>query len=259
MARVAMIGIRGSKACREIREGTGIPLYKGINKGRLKPDVLINYGLSGQKLERFLKKVASARSIPTINKYVGVSKYKAVKDAEKIGILVPESRLSLPRNAKLSHWIEKRVNSSKGYGIREARGRGNLPGKYYQKMISDRRFELRVHTFLWIPDSEWRINKRFGPRDQIAWNFNQGGHFSSVMYPNKHKVFAEAKEIATKVLKQRNMAFGAVDLIVDNDMKVYFIEVNSSPGFTDLNKGVYVNAFSKLKGLSKSSLVSLAR
>jgi hypothetical protein len=258
MAVVAFIGKRGSKACREIREDTGIRLYLGKKRWKTPPDVLINYGLTGRKLDALLRKIPSARGIPTINGRVGISKYSAVQAAKKIGVPVPDSRETLPKSARLGDWIEKRHNSSRGFGIRKARGRGRMAGKYYQQMIKDRRFELRVHSFLWVPSSEWKLSKRHGPADQITWNFHQGGHFSTVRRPNDYPVFLEAKEIATKVLKQRGMGFGAVDLIVDNNMKVWFIEVNSSPGFTELNRPVYANAFNKLKKLSGAKARSFA-
>jgi len=255
MAVVQIVGKKGSRSRKAISDDTGIKLFLG--KG--KPVAIINYGLAGQKLDQFFRKYPSARNIPMINKYVGRPKHLAISDAEKAGILVPETRLSLPRTARLDDWIEKKMHSSQGKGIKQATRRGKLLGKYYQQMIKDRRYEIRVHAFLWLPIEEWSLNKRVGPHDQIAWNFHQGGHFQSVRYPNKYKVFLESKEIAKKVLENRNMAFGAVDLIVDNDMKIYYIEVNSSPGFEELNQGVYFNAFRSLSELSAKEVRKYAR
>ena len=254
MADVRIVGKKGSKAKLAIVNNTDLRLYKGG-----KVDAIVNYGLAGQKLRSFLGRHPASKNTPIINKYIGVSKYTAVKDADRIGIQIPESRLTLPRTARLSDWIEKRVHSSQGNGICAARGRGQVHGKYYQQMINDRRFELRVHTFLWIPDNEWSLHKRHGPDDQIAWNFHQGGYFSTVRYPNKYQVFIESKEIAKKILEQRNMAFGAVDLIVDNNMRVYFIEVNASPGFTELSQGIYVDAFNRLSDMTVSQLSKFGR
>lgn len=247
MVEVRIVGKKGSKACKAISTGADIPMFKRAGRG----DVIVNYGLTGQKLDFFLRKSAAARTIPMLNKYVGCAKDTAVIAAEKAGILVPETRPTLPAGAKLSDWIEKRVNSSQGKGICAARGRGRIPGKYYQRMIKHRKFELRVHAFRWVPQDQWRLNKRLGPADQIAWNFHQGGHFVGVRRPNDFKVFKEAKDIALKILEMRNMAFGAVDLIVDEDNKVYFIEVNSSPGFEELNRQCYIDAFLALKKLTK--------
>jgi hypothetical protein len=252
MALLAIIGKKGSKSKLAISKEAGIPLYNGQ-----KIDAIVNYGLAGDKLRRLFAKFPRAKTTPILNKQIGLSKYAAIKEAERSNILVPESKLTLPTGIKLSEWIEKKVHSSQGIGIQRARGRSKMLGKYYQKMISDRRFELRVHAFSWIPQEEWKINKRLGPADQIAWNFHQGGHFASVRYPNKYKVFTEAKDVARKIIDMRRMAFGAVDLIIDNDMRVYFIEVNSTPGFTEFNQAVYFDAMSKLKDLPVRKLSAL--
>jgi glutathione synthase/RimK-type ligase-like ATP-grasp enzyme len=42
-------------------------------------------------------------------------------------------------------------------------------------------------------------------------------------------------------------------------MRVYFIEVNASPGFEDLNRQIYIDAFSKLKDMSAAQVRRLAR
>lgn len=254
MANIFIVGKKGSKSKLAISRETRIRLYKGS-----KADAIINYGLAGEKLRRFLARHSKAKGVHIINKYIGISKYQAVLEAEKDGILVPESRRSLPKRAQLSKWIEKKVHSSQGKGICEARGHGRISGKYYQQMINNRRFELRVHAFLWVPQDEWRLHKRLGPADQIAWNFHQGGRFQTVKQPNKYKVFIEAKEIAQKILEMRKMSFGAVDLIVDNDSKIYFIEVNASPGFTELSQGIYVDAMGRLSDMTAREVKKYGR
>jgi hypothetical protein len=253
MADVSIIGNRGSKSCRAIIKDTGIRKYVGQ-----KTDVIVNYGVSGEKLDLFFRKYPSAIRVSMLNGRVGRSKYSSIKDVENNKILVPETKMSLPETVKISDWIEKRVHSSQGYGIIAARGRGRIAGKYYQRMIKDRKYELRVHAFSWIEKKDWAVHKRVGPSDQIAWNFHQGGHFQSVHSPNSHKIFTEAKDISEKILKIMGMSFGAVDLIVDNSMKIYFIEINSSPGFSELSKNIYFGAMTKLKSLSVAEVKKLA-
>lgn len=254
MANVCIIGKKGSKSQIAISKNTSIKLYKGE-----KVDAIVNYGLSGSKLRIALHKYPAAKRVPILNKYVGLSKYTVVQEAHKADILVPKSYRSLPRSVKLSDWIEKRVHSSQGNDICIARRHSAIPSKYYQRMISDRRFELRVHAFSWIPQNEWALYKRHGPADQIAWNFHQGGHFQTVRQPNGYQIFTSAKDIATKILKMCKMAFGAVDLIVDNNMKVYFIEVNASPGFTELSQDTYFNAMEKLCQMHSSQIAKFGR
>lgn len=254
MANVFIIGKKGSRSRLAIAKNTSVKLYKGQ-----KADAIVNYGLPGMKLRQSLRKYPSANNVPIINKYVGVSKLIAVQEAHKAGIIVPESKIALSRTNNADEWIEKRIHSSQGNGICAARGRNRITGKYYQKMIFDRRFELRVHAFLWVPQDNWTLSKREGPSDQIAWNYHQGGYFSTVRRPNSYRVFMEAKRISEEILKIRDMSFGAVDLIVDNTMKIYFIEVNASPGFTELNQSVYFDAMTQLASLSVKKVSNLGR
>jgi D-alanine-D-alanine ligase-like ATP-grasp enzyme len=53
------------------------------------------------------------------------------------------------------------------------------------------------------------------------------------------------------------MSFGAVDFIVDENHEIYFIEINSAPGFTELSEHIYVDAFDRLKKLKKKEISSL--
>jgi hypothetical protein len=253
MTNVLIIGKRTSKSCRTISKKADIPIYMGQ-----KADVIVNYGLSGVNFESFLRKYPSANKIPILNKHVGRSKYSSIKAAEQEGILVPDSKLSLPEDARLTDWIEKKIHSSQGIGIVATKRRGRIPGKYYQKMVKDRKYELRVHAFSWIQKGDWVVQKRIGPDDQIAWNFHQGGHFQSIISPNSHKTFTEAKNISEKILKIMGMSFGAVDFIVDNDMKIYFIEINASPGFSELSEGIYLGAMAKLKSVPVAEIKKLA-
>ena len=247
-----IMGRRPSKAVLAIVKKTGIPRYRG-KKSRA--DVLVNYGLAGTHADRFYKQFPSARRIPTINKHIGHSKLSVVNRAGKEGIRVPESKLKLGFRDRAKNFIEKRTNSIGGIGIKQATHKKPIPGKYYQEFIKDRIYELRVHAFKWTDD--WAVQKRVGPADSIAWNFKQGGHFITVGNPGGFKVFREAREISDQILDMLDMAFGAVDFIVDGDHNVYFIEINSAPGFTELSEHIYVGAFNELKDLSSKQFAKL--
>lgn len=251
MATLCIVSKRGSKACKEIREATGITLYKG-NKHK-KVDAIINYGLAGIRLNLFFSKFSSARTLPIINKYIGCSKYKAVKEAESSGIVVPTTRLSLPKRIKKDEWLEKNFHSIGGIGINIVNSVPKRSNKYFQKFISNRAYELRVHAFLWT--DKWKVQKRLGDKNVVAWNFRNGGHFQTVHRPEQYGVFRKAMEVSKKILEIRKMAFGAVDFVVDTEGNIFFLEVNSSPGFTELSKGIYVDAFKALQDTPKNKIL----
>jgi len=252
MARVRIAGKKGSKAVKGIVDNTDVKRYIGK---KYPTDILINYGLAGARLQQFFRKFPSAKSIPTLNAHIGHGKYSALQKVQKSGIIeVPESRLSLRHSDKTGDWIEKLVNSIGGKGICAARGKGRRNGRYYQRMIKNRKFEIRVHAFTWMPESDWRVQKRLGDHDTIAWNFSQGGHFATVSSPKRWNTYGKALEVTPKILKLFGMSFGAVDFIVGEDYTVYFIEVNSAPGFTEVSQPTYAKAFSALCGMSTSDI-----
>jgi hypothetical protein len=111
-------------------------------------------------------------------------------------------------------------------------------------MISNRLFELRVHAFKWTDN--WKVQKRMGDPKKIAWNFHNGGTFININNPNKYSLYHKAIDISKKVLDISGMDFGAVDFIVDNKHKLYFLEINSAPGFTNLSNDIYFKAFESL-------------
>jgi hypothetical protein len=256
MVNLKVISKKGSKAAKEIRSETGLGLFKGNKKGLV--DGLVNYGLAGDKYNQFMRLWPSAKSLPMVNRNIGYSKYSVCQRAAKKDIPVPESKMTLSKSDKLKDWIEKRTNSIGGIGIKQATNRSGLSGKYYQHFIQNRKYELRVHAFLWTPKKEWRVQKRFGSPDVIAWNYKNGGHFSTVHRPTAYSVFVQAVDISESILNLLGMSFGAVDFLVDNNNKVYFIEINSAPGFTELSKNIYVDAFSRLAQLSKKDFVKFA-
>lgn len=242
---IRIIGNRGSKAYKAIRMETGIQ----VHTKQIDTDVILNYGVNMDKMERLCAMHKSIKNAIVINKHVGKSKYSVVRNASANKITVPETKLTLSKDDIPKDWIEKRIHSSQGYGIKVATSRDRISGKYYQKFIRNRIYELRVHAFLWMPKDSWGVHKRSGSVDKIAWNFHQGGNFSRTV---KTDITERAKSISEKILKLNDMSFGAVDFIIDKKNTIYFIEVNSCPGFTTLSNNIYINAVNKLMKLPAS-------
>lgn len=257
MVNIRLVGKKGSKACKEIRAGANIFGY--FKRPAVLPDAIVNYGLAGDRLDSFFRRFPSARKIPMLNRSIGHSKLSVCSRADKKGIPVPESRSTLTMKHDKKDWIEKRTNSIGGIGICKARGKGSIPGKYYQKFIDKRRYELRVHAFAWLDKEQWRVQKRYGAADEIAWNYKNGGHFVTVHRPRSYDTFIQAEDISEKIMSMLGMSFGAVDFLVDVNQKLYFIEINSAPGFSELSKPIYVDAFTKLKQLNKKALLKFAK
>lgn len=253
MTDIRIVGRPGSKSVSTIVKKTGLKRYSHTC------DIVVNYGLAGIKYSTFIKKHPSADKKDFINRWIGCSKLKAIKDAENNDILVPKTFESLSLKYKSSDFLIKRMHSQGGVGIYKAKTKARRVGEYYQEFIKDRKYELRIHAFSWLSENEWAVQKRLGDKDVIAWNFHNGGKFQTVHNPDKYNIFKEARKVSAKVLKIRGMQFGAIDFIVTQKEQLYFLEINSAPGFTELSEPIYINAFSKLIKLSKKELNNLTR
>lgn len=247
---IRIIGKPKSKAVKRIIKNSNVDEYTK------KCDVVINYGLVGTRFNNFAKKYPSILKKLIINKNVGHSKYDMIQAVKKKKIVVPESYLVLPKDCTIKDFISKKFFSQGGEGIAWAKIRKKRENRYYQKFIKNRVYELRIHGFLWMEKLQWLVQKKFGDKDKIAWNYNKGGIFQIVKNSN---AFNEAKDITEKVLKLSRMSFGAVDFIVDNTNNLFFLEINSSPGFKELSEGWYIKSFNKLTELSKKHILKYCK
>ena len=234
---------RGSRTARQIIEETGIKRWGR----RVQADLIVNYGLAGSRFEDWKGRNPVGKLKRMINRPHGLNKYEVVMKAEDWGVRVPETRTSLDQRHNYEGWLAKPFHSQGGRGICIVNDLpGHNPNRYFQQYLHDRIYELRVHAFQWISPEYWRVQKRVGDVDEVTWNYHTGGTFITVN-DTSQRVFADAIEMSHDVLRLMNMGFGAVDFIVDQDRKVYFIEINSAPGAQELSLPIYVEAFQRLK------------
>ncbi len=216
--------------------------------------VIVNYGLSGDKLQAWY---AEAHGLaPIKNNRVFGNKLECCRAVKAAGIPVPDLHHSVNAYINFSDFIVKPLHSFGGRGIVPYTGQRLTAQQYLQKRITNRRYELRVHAVKWLPESEWLVAKRTHPdgEAQLTWNHHQGGSFSNIeMNESNTGVFKRAKQYAKKVIDTLGYDFSAVDFIVQNapsgvqELPVWFIEANLSPGFTsDRTREFYFNAFMKL-------------
>lgn len=241
-----MISIIGKKYSNSVKQ---IIRETKIQKLNNDSDIIINYGLPSHKL-----KFINHKHI--INKNIGQSKYHVLQIASKNNILIPKTLLSLTNTDKLEDYISKKYYSIGGKGIVKATTKNNMFGRYYQKFIKNRQYEIRIHSFKWLSKNKWIVQKRIGHKDVIAWNFKNGGKFQNI-YDQNNIIYNKARDITELILTKLNMSFGASDFIITNNNELYFLEINSAPGFTDFSKHIYINAFNKLYNLPFKELIKL--
>lgn len=250
---ISIIGKKGSKAVSRIVNLTNVTRYTS------KCDIVLNYGLVGTRYAAFLKSHPSLATKLLFNKGIGKNKFDVLKDVEAAEIVdVPRSFKQLPKAAMVKDFLVKKYNSQGGIGIAMAKTRIPPTGKYYQQFIQNRKYELRVHGFLWASTKDWLVQKRLGPENTIAWNYHMGGRFQRVARPDDFSLFRQAIKVTEDVLKLRKMAFGAVDFIVTTDSKLLFLEINSAPGITEVSQKEYIKNFDALFDIPLKTIKALS-
>jgi hypothetical protein len=243
---------RGSKTARQVIEETGIPRYR---RG-VRPECIINYGVAGERMTRWQRLNPWGARLPMINRDLGRNKLEVVQTMKEF-IPCPDSKTVLSHDDEIHEWLVKPYYSQGGRGIEIATGGRTMGGKYYQKRIVNRKYELRVHAFMWMPVEELKVQKRVGEPDQVTWNHHTGGTFITVNDTGQ-RVFQLAQDFSRLVLIKLKMGFGACDFIVDEARNIYFIEVNSAPGAQELSLPIYVGAFRELREKEIEEVVGYA-
>lgn len=252
--RFGILGVPGSRSVRMLL--ANLDQLQNCRSGGVRAsnvDVVINYGLKGQRLEdwyRGNRRRAAFRGVPQINGAPAMNKFNAIVLASGNNVPVPTSfsRRDLVQGLD-SGYIFKPSFSQRGRGIVHMGQEPAGANGYYQQYIQNRRYEVRVVGATWY-NEPWAVYKKSPganmPEGQIAWNHDQGGVFRRVNDISA-RVFSECISYTRTMLTAMGLQFGAADFIVDEDRQIYFIELNMRPGFTaDYGIGYYVGMFQRL-------------
>ena len=256
---------RGSVSSRVISEKTGVPrtYWQGNVATPRGATVLINWGVYGSVRDRFMGKYPYARDLSVVNGRWPGNKYNVIITAANKNIPVPLSDRNIgQRHWTNTHWIYKPNYSAGGEGIfritNETAHDCDWSRGYAQQEVLNRRYEVRVAAFTWLPQEEWGCWKKVcDDASQLCWNHHQGGRFQRVEQPLRHGLFQRCYQHSLRLLNELGLQFGAIDFIVDSEGTERFLEINTQPGFTE-NYGadLYANAISKLNALSLDEILS---
>lgn len=211
-------------------------------------DIIVNCGENLQRQD--LRNIVNGNLI--------FNKFRQIRTMIEAGIECPESVQGAPDN--LTDWIVKPYQSQGGRGIRRAT-EGDTPDTHYYQRYIDKRREFRGHVALWLPNGErcFSIQEKKLPegtnhRDVLCWNHDFGSFFHRSTTPNnraekraRFPLFARIEDICIKSCEAIGHDFGAVDLLMDNNRKLWVIEVNTRPGIdTEASWNIYIDVFRAL-------------
>ena len=203
------------------RQLRGILAEQGVFQRR--ENAIISYGCY----------VANPR-VPTLNANAGrQDKYRELAILEEKGIQVPLARIALPH---VGEYLGRQLSHTRGKGInlyRNERRVGPDRGRpdYFTQLIP-KVAEYRVWAFRRTPKALYQKVKRYPGRrrDGVVWSHGQGYAFD-FCHPDERTVKQEEIcRIGAQAVDALDLDFGAADIIMDREGRIYVLEVNTAPG-----------------------------
>jgi glutathione synthase/RimK-type ligase-like ATP-grasp enzyme len=149
---------------------------------------------------------------------------------------VYNSRLSWERDSRPQLLVKPDIGQM-GTGVRLISSPRWERDKVYQRYI-DKQREFRA---MMVGDLMAFFMEKHRPANgDIRWNEHRGSEWTGV--GEERGLRPKVKEIGSKAVKALGYDFGAVDIIMDGEGKLYALEVNSRPEFGEVNAQRFVRA-----------------
>lgn len=211
----------GSTGARDLAKASGARRVKSLSSTRLKKgDLIVFWGAA---------LAGDFDQIQTLNNVPGISKLLELKKLEKAGVRVPEFSLT-PKDGFLA-----RVRNHQG-GKDLLSGRQT--GDFYVRRLSLER-EFRVHVFQGQSIRLGMKVPRVGVKQHPWIRSYDGGWKLSYGQDAQQGVVSGVRSAAKAAVHALGLDFGAVDVGVSKEGKVYVLEVNRRPGLEGKTIEVY--------------------
>lgn len=104
--------------------------------------------------------------------------------------------------------------------------------------------KTREFRAMMLPDIIAFFMEKHPPENgDIRWNEHRGATWTSV--PADENLRIKVRKLGNKGLKALDYDFGAIDIIMDEDGKLYILEINSRPEFGQKNAKRFVNGINQ--------------
>jgi hypothetical protein len=267
----------------------GFPKTEGISNRSAITGVFNASFTAAQMYERVPSWV---QNLPMINKKLVGNKLTALQNMSMNDMEenIPEWRTT-PLAEWEEGWITKPYASQAGRGIHKYTPSMLIPyGSYLQKDVKKFR-EFRAHIGLWLDNPVFTIQEK-KPKPElwdatypegdheyewplhneamrgflpVTWNIESGFYFKRVTTPenriekvDRFPLIKRIEQVGIKAVKALGYQYGAVDILMSYDRKLYVVEVNSHPAIKNPNSvDIYNEALRPLQGISAQEFRTL--
>ena len=138
--------------------------------------------------------------------------------------------------------VKKPREGECGRGIVLCQRGNNLPGWLYQNIYMLFIDKMREFRAVQVGDLTAYIMEKFPPEgtNPLCWNLHKGATWHRLS-SSETALSRKINNLATQTVNAIRYDFGAVDLIMDHERKLYVLECNSRPGLGPENIVLFIN------------------
>lgn len=210
----------------------------GVKRNLKKADIAIFWGLKNEQLNKDRNYIFRINNSDILKSTA--NKFKQLEKLQEYGIRTP--KISQSPYAMNSDYLGRDFYHSQGTDISFYRN-GEAPTKehdYFIEFIPNCK-ERRYHVIDGeVVSSCYKLGGSKEGRGAYCKNLSTGWRFK------EFKGSEEEKRIAIQAIEALRYNFGAVDLLIDSNNKVYVLEVNTAPGLCMPRLEAYANKLTEL-------------
>lgn len=171
-------------------------------------------------------------TVPVLNANAGrLDKFRELQRLRSANVSVPDFTQDVNMARTMLPILGRELRHMRGRNINLFRERVGT-AQFYTKYIPKNE-EYRVWTYRGTPLALYQKVRRYPNRRRrlpLVWNWENGYAFDFIHPDNRTGLQTELLAIGVNAVRALDLDFGAADIIIGRDQRVYVLEVNTAPG-----------------------------